>query len=102
VRNQTLDESGATFDATFGTGVQEDLQTRSTYALAAAQQSHAHHIRVFCSTWAPESISDLAEATTAARSQLNQWILDSGVCDDTVDWATVLADPNVPQTYNPL
>ena len=219
--DQTLDESGvtfttnmsgATFDATFGTGVQEDLQTGSTYALAAidvqttdadgavvalgsstfhgyesnqdqynhivdllagrintdvpaghrkglvneglggdslyvalagrfsrdvftqtgvtgvilydindldpqngqtlqsveasyklaAQQSHAHHIRVFCSTWAPESISDLAEATTAARSQLNQWILASGVCDDTVDWATVLADPNVPQSYNPL
>ena len=73
----------------------------NTYKLAA-QQSHAHHIRVFCSTWAPESISDLAEATTAARSQLNQWLLNSGVCDDTVDWASVLADPNVPQTYNPL
>ena len=68
----------------------------------AVSQSHAHHIRVFCSTWAPESISDLAEIESAERSQINQWILNSGVCDDTVDWATVLADPNVPQTYNPL
>src|ERR1700693_56911 len=68
----------------------------------AVSESHAHHIRVFCSTWAPESISDLAEVQSAARSQLNQWILNSGVCDDTVDWASVLADPNVPQSYNPL
>ena len=76
-------------------------QVESNYKLAVSE-SHAHHIRVFCSTWAPESISDLAEITTAERSQLNQWILNSGTCDDTVDWATVLADPNVPQTYNPL
>jgi lysophospholipase L1-like esterase len=76
-------------------------QVEANYKLAV-QESHAHHIRVFCSTWAPESISDLAETTTAERSQLNQWILNSGTCDDTVDWATVLADPNVPQTYNPL
>jgi lysophospholipase L1-like esterase len=68
----------------------------------AVQQSHAHHVRVFCSTWAPESISDLSEVTTAARTQLNQWILNSGVCDDTVDWAHVLASPNAPKIYNPL
>jgi len=68
----------------------------------AASESHAHHIRVFCSTWAPESISDLGEVQSASRSQLNQWILNSDVCDDTVDWASVLADPNVPQSYNPL
>jgi hypothetical protein len=68
----------------------------------AVAESHAHHIRVFCSTWAPESISDLGEIQSASRSQLNQWILNSGVCDDTVDWASVLADPNVPQSYNPL
>ena len=73
----------------------------NTYRQAVAQ-SHAHHIRVFCSTWAPESISDLAELESGARSQLNQWILASGVCDDTVDWASALADPNVPQSYNPL
>ena len=76
-------------------------QVESNYKLAVSE-AHAHHIRVFCSTWAPESISDLAELETAERSQLNQWILNSGTCDDTVDWATVLADPNVPQTYNPL
>ena len=80
----------------------QTLQSVENNYKLAAQQSHAHHIRVFCSTWAPESISDLAEVTTAARSQLNQWLLNSGVCDDTVDWASVLADPNVPQTYNPL
>jgi lysophospholipase L1-like esterase len=76
-------------------------QVETNYKLAV-QESHAHHIRVFCSTWAPESISTVAEVTTAARSQLNAWILNSGVCDDTVDWAAVLADPNVPQTYNPV
>jgi hypothetical protein len=76
-------------------------QVEANYKLAV-QESHAHHIRVFCSTWAPESISTVAEITTAERSQLNQWILNSGVCDDTVDWGTVLADPNVPQTYNPV
>jgi hypothetical protein len=76
-------------------------QVENNYKLEASE-SHAHHIRVFCSTWAPESLSALAEITTAERSQLNQWILNSGVCDDTVDWATVLADPNVPQSYNPV
>jgi lysophospholipase L1-like esterase len=76
-------------------------QVEANYKLAV-QQSHAHHIRVFCSTWAPESISTVAEVTTVARSQLNAWILNSGVCDDTVDWGSVLADPNVPQTYNPV
>jgi lysophospholipase L1-like esterase len=80
----------------------QTLQSVENSYKLAAQQAHAHHVRVFCSTWAPESISDLAEVTTAARSQLNQWILNSGVCDDTVDWATVLADPNAPQTYNPV
>jgi lysophospholipase L1-like esterase len=73
----------------------------NTYRQAVAE-SHAHHIRVFCSTWAPESISDLSEIESGSRSQLNAWILNSGVCDDTVDWANVLADPNAPQTYNPL
>jgi len=76
-------------------------QVEANYKLAV-QESHEHHIRVFCSTWAPESVSDLAEITSAERSQINEWILNSGVCDDTVDWATVLADPNVPQTYNPV
>jgi hypothetical protein len=71
-------------------------EVESNYELAVSE-AHAHHICVFCATWAPESISGLAELETAERSQLNQWILNSGVCDDTVDWATVLGDPNVPQ-----
>ena len=80
----------------------QTLQQVENNYITAVAQSHAHHMRVFCSTWATESISDLAEVATAARSQLNQWILNSGVCDDTVDWAAALADPNVPQSYNPL
>lgn len=78
------------------------LQEVESSYIDAVNRSHSHHIRVFCSTWAPESVSDLAEVESNERSQINEWILNSGVCDDTVDWASVLADPNAPQVYNPL
>lgn len=81
-------------------GMRTLAQVEGSYELAVSE-SHAHGIRVFCATWGPESLSDISQIESDERSQLNQWILTSGVCDDTVDWATVLADPSEPLTYNP-
>jgi lysophospholipase L1-like esterase len=66
----------------------------------AVNESHARHIRVFCSTWAPESL-DLRGEPSAEREAVNAWLLNSGTCDQVVDWDAVLRDPNVPQAYNP-
>jgi lysophospholipase L1-like esterase len=62
--------------------------------------SHARNIRVFCSTWPPES-TDLSPSATNERNKLNAWILNSGACDDIVDWDRVLRDPHAPETYFP-
>jgi lysophospholipase L1-like esterase len=62
--------------------------------------SHQRNIRVFCSTWPPES-TDLSPSATDERNKLNAWILNSGACDDIVDWDRVLRDPFAPETYFP-
>ena len=68
--------------------------------IEAVSESHARNIRVFCATWAPESL-DLRGEPSAEREAVNAWLLNSGTCDQVVDWDAVLRDPNVPQTYNP-
>ena len=102
-----------TFTQTGVTGVIlydiNDLDTQNNQTVAdvennyrlAVSEAHAHHIRVFCSTWAPESVSDTAQILENARSEVNEFILTSGVCDDIVDWATTLSEPNLPLSYNP-
>jgi lysophospholipase L1-like esterase len=62
--------------------------------------SHARAIRVLCSTWPPES-TDLSPQSQDERSKLNAWILNSGSCDDIVDWNAVVSDPQAPLTYRP-
>jgi lysophospholipase L1-like esterase len=102
-----------TFTQTGVTGVIlydiNDLDTQNNQTVAdvennyrlAVSEAHAHHIRVFCSTWAPESVSDTSQILGNERGQVNEFILTSGVCDDIVDWATTLSEPNVPLSYNP-
>ena len=43
----------------------------------------------------------LREEATHEREKLNAWILNSGTCDDIVDWAAVVSDPEAPYTYMP-
>jgi lysophospholipase L1-like esterase len=64
------------------------------------RESHARAIRVLCSTWPPES-TDLGPDAQAARDEINRWVLNSGECDDTIDWDRVVRDPNAPLTYKP-
>jgi lysophospholipase L1-like esterase len=72
-------------------------QVESDYRKLIAE-SHARGIRVFCPTWPP----DASIATpTDERSKINAWILNSGECDDVVDWAAVLRDPQAPDTFRP-
>jgi len=63
-------------------------------------ESHERGIRVFCSTWPPES-TDLSPQSQNERSKINAWILNSGACDDIVDWNAVVSDPQAPLTYRP-
>jgi lysophospholipase L1-like esterase len=63
-------------------------------------ESHARAIRVLCSTWPPES-TDLSPQAQNERSKINAWILNSGSCDDIVDWNAVVSDPQAPLTYRP-
>jgi lysophospholipase L1-like esterase len=74
-------------------------QIEADYRTAIAE-SHKRGIRVFCSTWPPES-TDLSPQATDERNKLNAWILSSGACDDIVDWDRVLRDPYAPETYFP-
>ena len=64
------------------------------------RESHPRGIRVLCSTWPPES-TDFGPQSQAARDAINRWVLNSGECDETVDWDRVVRDPNAPLTYNP-
>src|SRR3954468_14314776 len=64
------------------------------------RESHPRGIRVLCSTWPPES-TDLSPSAQAARDEINRWVLNSGECDDTIDWDRVVRDPNAPLTYKP-
>jgi len=61
-------------------------------------ESHARGIRVFCPTWPPDSGITTA---TDERGKINAWILNSGACDDIVDWNAVVRDPQVPEVYRP-
>ena len=64
------------------------------------RESHPRGIRVLCSTWPPES-TDFGPQSQAARDAINRWVLNSGECDEVVDWDRVVRDPNAPLTYNP-
>ena len=66
----------------------------------AIRASHARKIEVFCPTWPPASQSTPG-FPTQERSKLNAWILNSGECDDVVDWATVLEEQTTHMTYRP-
>jgi lysophospholipase L1-like esterase len=61
-------------------------------------ESHARAIRVFCPTWPPDSSITTA---TDERAKINAWILNSGACDDIVDWNAVVRDPQAPEAYRP-
>ena len=65
------------------------------------KDAHARRVTVLCSTWGPDSSTLPNEPERAA---LNQWILASHVCDDSVDWDAVLRAPGPAGTYtfNPL
>jgi lysophospholipase L1-like esterase len=68
---------------------------------AVVTEAHGRGVTVLCSTWGPDSSTLPNEPERAA---LNQWILQSHVCDDTVDWDAVLRAPGPAGTYtfNPL
>jgi len=86
--NDIAPQAGRTADQ-----VEADYRT----LIAAA---HERGIRVFCSTWPPESL-DLTPQGQDERSKINAWILNSGSCDDIVDWNAVVSDPQAPLTYRP-
>ena len=68
---------------------------------AVVKEAHARGVTVLCSTWGPDSSTLPNESERAA---LNKWILQSHVCDDSVDWDAVLRAPGPAGTYtfNPL
>ncbi|HXA43246.1 MAG TPA: GDSL-type esterase/lipase family protein [Candidatus Solibacter sp.] len=68
---------------------------------AVVKEAHRRGVTVLCSTWGPDSSTLPNEPERAA---LNQWILQSHVCDDSVDWDAVLRAPGPAGTYtfNPL
>ena len=72
-------------------------QVEADYRTLIAE-SHARGIRVFCPTWPPDSSITTA---TDERGKINAWILNSGACDDIVDWNAVVRDPEAPETYRP-
>jgi len=74
-------------------------QIENDYATAVAL-GHAHGIRVFCPTWAPEA-TDIRAEPSQEREQVNAFLLKAGTCDGTVDWDAVLRNPLLPVTYDP-
>lgn len=64
------------------------------------RRAHRLGVLVFCPTWPPAAQSQ-AGRVTQERSKLNAWILESGECDDVVDWNVVLEDQTTHETYRP-
>lgn len=81
--------------------VTNDLITRTAeqiiedYEIVIAR-SHAAGVRVYCPTWIPGAQSLGAREE---RSKLNEWIMNSQRCDDTVDWDRTLRNDTSPDTY---
>jgi hypothetical protein len=82
-----------------------DLATRTAaqiiedYRLVIAD-AHARGINALCPTWPPAAQSSPG-TPTSERDKLNAWILESGECDDVVDWASVQEWEVMPHTYKP-
>jgi hypothetical protein len=57
-------------------------------------------VRAFCPTWPPAAHS-ANNLSTNERRKLNAWILNSGECDDVVDWDAVLRGAAVEDAYDP-
>jgi len=79
-------------------GLRNAQQVVADYRIAIAR-AHARGVRTFCPTWPPASHTFVFSGATQELSKLNAWILNSGECDDVVDWYSVLADDLVPYTY---
>ena len=66
----------------------------------AIREAHKRKILVFCPTWPPAAQSNPG-FPTQEKSKLNAWILNSGECDDVVDWAVVVEEQTTHMTYRP-
>ncbi|MDT7786280.1 MAG: hypothetical protein QOF58_4699 [Pseudonocardiales bacterium] len=64
-------------------------------------QAHARGDRVYCPTWPPAAQSAPSTIRNNERRKLNTWILNSGECDDIVDWDAVLRGAVVQDEYDP-
>ena len=89
LERDVLSQSGVTAVILWATN---DLATRTAAQIITDYQtvirrSHDAGIRVYCPTWAPRTQTNDARAE---RSILNEWIANSGQCDDTVDWDRTL------------
>lgn len=83
--------------------VTNDLTTRTAEQIIAdyrivIARSHARGVRAYCPTWMPGAQSIGARAERAA---LNEWIINSGECDDVVDWDRVVRNDAAPDTFKP-
>lgn len=81
--------------------VTNDLATRSAAQIIEdyeilIRQARRAHVRVLCPTWVPGAQS---LAQRAERAKLNEWIANSGRCDDTVDWDRAMRNDVVNDTY---
>jgi lysophospholipase L1-like esterase len=65
-------------------------------------QAHAAGLRIFGATLTPfKGAFYWSQQGEKTREAVNKWILTSGAFDGTVDFATVTANPDAPQVYNP-
>jgi lysophospholipase L1-like esterase len=81
--------------------VTNDLATRNAAQIIedyeiVIKQARAAGVRVFCPTWVPGAQS---LAQRAERAKLNEWIMNSGRCDDNVDWDRAMRNDVVNDTY---
>ncbi|MCW2608261.1 MAG: hypothetical protein JWO60_2954 [Frankiales bacterium] len=81
--------------------VTNDLATRNAAQIIEdyeilIKQARRAHVRVLCPTWVPGAQS---LAQRAERAKLNEWIANSGRCDDTVDWDRAMRNDVVNDTY---
>jgi lysophospholipase L1-like esterase len=86
-----------------------DISTRTAGQIADDYLSlialaHARGIKVFCPTWPPAAQSLIGQNFTGAaqRHLLNEWLMNSDVCDGVVDWDAVLRfEAGYPEEYHP-
>jgi lysophospholipase L1-like esterase len=100
LQRDTLSQSGVSAVILWATN---DLATRTAAQVildykTIIRQSHDAGVEVYCPTWAPRA---LPSAAVAQRSILNEWITNSGECDDTVDWDSTLRSTAFPNIYKP-